>query len=281
MDLLERASLLDELSGVLAATGTAAVSSLVAVRPASASRRWSSGSPSGIRRRGPVPVRGLRPAAHAPGARPAARPRPPDGRPAGGCWPTGEPREAVLRGAPRRARAAVAAAGGRGRGRPLGRRGDAGPADVPRATDGAHPGAADRHLPRRRAGPTIRCVASSAGCRQDTVRRLALEPLSEAAVAELARRAGRPGTGLHALTGGNPLLVTEVLAAGDAGVPLTVRDLVLARFGGLPADAAGGGPAGRRGTDPGRAVAAGGGAGAAAVGGGRGRGGRAAGAGRR
>jgi DNA-binding CsgD family transcriptional regulator/tetratricopeptide (TPR) repeat protein len=71
----------------------------------------------------------------------------------------------------------------------------------------------------------------------EVVRRLRLEPLSEAAVAELARRAGRPATGLRALTGGNPLLVTEVLAAGDAGVPLTVRDLVLARLAGLPADA--------------------------------------------
>jgi DNA-binding CsgD family transcriptional regulator/tetratricopeptide (TPR) repeat protein len=72
---------------------------------------------------------------------------------------------------------------------------------------------------------------------QNAVRRLRLEPLSEAAVAELARRSGRPAAGLHALTGGNPLLVTEVLAARGAGVPLTVRDLVLARFGGLPPDA--------------------------------------------
>jgi ATP/maltotriose-dependent transcriptional regulator MalT len=71
----------------------------------------------------------------------------------------------------------------------------------------------------------------------EAVRRLRLEPLSGAAVAELARRAGRPATGLRALTGGNPLLVTEVLAATDAGVPLTVRDLVLARLAGLPADA--------------------------------------------
>src|SRR5829696_1482968 len=70
----------------------------------------------------------------------------------------------------------------------------------------------------------------------EAVRRLQLEPLSEAAVAELARRADRPAAGLRALTGGNPLLVTEVLA-GDAGVPLTVRDLVLARAGGLPAGA--------------------------------------------
>jgi DNA-binding CsgD family transcriptional regulator/tetratricopeptide (TPR) repeat protein len=69
------------------------------------------------------------------------------------------------------------------------------------------------------------------------VHRLAPRPLSEAAVAELARRAGRPEAGLRALTGGNPLLVTEVLAAGDAGVPMTVRDLVLARLGGLPAAA--------------------------------------------
>jgi DNA-binding CsgD family transcriptional regulator len=71
----------------------------------------------------------------------------------------------------------------------------------------------------------------------EAVRRLRLEPLSETAVAELARRAGRPADGLRALTGGNPLLVTEVLAAADAGVPLTIRDLVLARLAGLPADA--------------------------------------------
>ncbi|MER7458021.1 AAA family ATPase [Micromonospora sp. NPDC126480] len=69
------------------------------------------------------------------------------------------------------------------------------------------------------------------------VLRLRPKPLSETAVTELARRAGRPATGLHALTGGNPLLLTEVLAARDAGVPLTVRDLVLARLAGLPASA--------------------------------------------
>lgn len=48
----------------------------------------------------------------------------------------------------------------------------------------------------------------------EVVRRLRPSPLSEAAVAELAARAGRPVVGLHALTGGNPLLLTEVLAAG-------------------------------------------------------------------
>ncbi|MFC0532333.1 ATP-binding protein [Phytohabitans kaempferiae] len=71
----------------------------------------------------------------------------------------------------------------------------------------------------------------------EVVRRMRPGPLSEAAVAELAARSERPATGLHALTGGNPLLVTEVLAAGGAGVPMTVRDLVLARFVGLPVEA--------------------------------------------
>ena len=72
---------------------------------------------------------------------------------------------------------------------------------------------------------------------QGVVHRLQLGPLSEAAVAELARRVGRPGSGLWEVTGGNPLLVTEVLAADEPGVPATVRDLVLARLAGLPAAA--------------------------------------------
>jgi ATP/maltotriose-dependent transcriptional regulator MalT len=64
-------------------------------------------------------------------------------------------------------------------------------------------------------------------------RRLTLPPLSPDAVAELARRAGRPPGSLFAVTGGNPLLVTEVLTADAPGVPPTVRDLVLSRLGGL------------------------------------------------
>lgn len=68
---------------------------------------------------------------------------------------------------------------------------------------------------------------------QEAVERVDLAPLSAAAVAELARLAGRVGEGLHALTGGNPLLVTEVLATPDAVVPVTVRDLVLARLAAL------------------------------------------------
>jgi DNA-binding CsgD family transcriptional regulator len=61
--------------------------------------------------------------------------------------------------------------------------------------------------------------------------RVGLEPLSEAAVADLAREAGRSPLGLHAATGGNPFYVTEVLAADEDKIPETVRDAVLARAG--------------------------------------------------
>ncbi len=60
-------------------------------------------------------------------------------------------------------------------------------------------------------------------------RRMTLAPLSEVAVAKLARQAGHSSASLHSVTGGNPLFVTEVLAAGTATVPVSVRDAVLAR----------------------------------------------------
>lgn len=72
-----------------------------------------------------------------------------------------------------------------------------------------------------------------AGLPRGPVRRLPLAPLSATAVAELAHGAGRPAGSVHALTGGNPLLVTEVLAARADGVPATVRDLVLSRLGAM------------------------------------------------
>jgi tetratricopeptide (TPR) repeat protein len=62
-----------------------------------------------------------------------------------------------------------------------------------------------------------------------STRRMSLLPLSGPAVAQLAKRAGRPAKGLHNITGGNPLFVTEVLAAGADTVPVTVRDAVFAR----------------------------------------------------
>jgi DNA-binding CsgD family transcriptional regulator/tetratricopeptide (TPR) repeat protein len=61
------------------------------------------------------------------------------------------------------------------------------------------------------------------------VERLRLEPLSPAAIATLAARAGVDTDELHRRTGGNPFFVTEVLAAGQSGIPDTVRDAVLAR----------------------------------------------------
>ncbi len=59
--------------------------------------------------------------------------------------------------------------------------------------------------------------------------RMSLAPLSETAVTQLAKRAGRTAAGLHGVTGGNPFFVTEVLASTGDAVPATVRDAVLAR----------------------------------------------------
>jgi DNA-binding CsgD family transcriptional regulator len=62
----------------------------------------------------------------------------------------------------------------------------------------------------------------------DSVVRLSLGPLSEPAVRQLA---GPAATGpVLALTGGNPFLVHEVLAAPVGTVPASVVDLVLARL---------------------------------------------------
>ncbi|TWF74426.1 regulatory LuxR family protein [Pseudonocardia hierapolitana] len=60
--------------------------------------------------------------------------------------------------------------------------------------------------------------------------RLELEPLSTAAVAELAGPAGRDTGALHALTAGNPFYVTEALAAPPDALPISVADAVRARI---------------------------------------------------
>lgn len=62
-----------------------------------------------------------------------------------------------------------------------------------------------------------------------TTHRAVVAPLSESAVVQLARRAGRRPDGIYSATTGNPLFVTEVLAADPGSVPVTVRDAVLAR----------------------------------------------------
>jgi DNA-binding CsgD family transcriptional regulator/tetratricopeptide (TPR) repeat protein len=59
--------------------------------------------------------------------------------------------------------------------------------------------------------------------------RMTLSPLTEPAVAQLAKQAGRPAVGLHRITGGNPFFVTEALATAVGTVPASVRDAVLSR----------------------------------------------------
>ncbi|WP_203924427.1 ATP-binding protein [Rugosimonospora africana] len=73
-----------------------------------------------------------------------------------------------------------------------------------------------------------------AGLPARLVRQIPLHPLSPAAVDVLARRKGAVGGDLYRLTGGNPLLVSEVLAADDeAGTPARVQALVQTRLAGL------------------------------------------------
>ena len=62
-----------------------------------------------------------------------------------------------------------------------------------------------------------------------STRRVPLSPLSRPAVEQLAQQAGRPMKDLYGITGGNPLFVTEALAAAADTVPVTLRDAVLAR----------------------------------------------------
>jgi DNA-binding CsgD family transcriptional regulator/tetratricopeptide (TPR) repeat protein len=61
------------------------------------------------------------------------------------------------------------------------------------------------------------------------VRRLAVPPLSLAAVTALAAGTAVDPVELHERTGGNAFFVTQVLGDGAAAVPATVRDSVLAR----------------------------------------------------
>ena len=67
------------------------------------------------------------------------------------------------------------------------------------------------------------------------VQRMLLPPLTVAAVAQLAHHSAFDPAALHRLTGGNPFFITEILAAGVAGLPPSVRDAVLARVARLSA----------------------------------------------
>jgi DNA-binding CsgD family transcriptional regulator/tetratricopeptide (TPR) repeat protein len=61
------------------------------------------------------------------------------------------------------------------------------------------------------------------------VARLRLEPLSLAAVTELAEPHGVVPEELHRTTAGNPFFVVEALAGGEGAIAATIRDAVLAR----------------------------------------------------
>lgn len=64
----------------------------------------------------------------------------------------------------------------------------------------------------------------------ERIDRLPLAPLSEAAVATLARTAGMDGGGVYRVTSGNPFFVAELIRAGGGQrVPPSVQDAVLAR----------------------------------------------------
>jgi DNA-binding CsgD family transcriptional regulator len=70
-----------------------------------------------------------------------------------------------------------------------------------------------------------------------SVRRIVLAPLSARAVGRLAEAAGQSPAGLHAVTGGNPFFLGEILANPEATIPATVRDAVIARLARLSAPA--------------------------------------------
>src|SRR5262249_33341798 len=69
------------------------------------------------------------------------------------------------------------------------------------------------------------------------LRRLELAPLSRDAVAQLADPHRVDADELYRRTGGNPFFATEALAAGEADVPVSVREAVLARVAGLSPEA--------------------------------------------
>ena len=67
--------------------------------------------------------------------------------------------------------------------------------------------------------------------------RVALEPLSPQAVAEMAAGYALDAAELHRLTGGNPFYVHEVLEAGGDRVPATVGEVVYTRAARMSEDA--------------------------------------------
>ena len=87
----------------------------------------------------------------------------------------------------------------------------------------------DDELDRRH---PLRIVLGALG-RVRALRRIDLTPLSRDALAQLAEPSGIDVDELYRKTGGNPFFATEALAAGDAKLPATVREAVLARAASL------------------------------------------------
>jgi len=81
--------------------------------------------------------------------------------------------------------------------------------------------------------PLHRFLGVLAGCR---VHRVALAPLSSAAVRRLCAGTRFDADALHRATRGNPFFVTEVLASPDDAVPASVMQAVLARVGRVGAE---------------------------------------------
>ena len=78
----------------------------------------------------------------------------------------------------------------------------------------------DAHPPLRQ---TLAALSAAATLR------IELGPLSPAAVAVLAGRHQRSAEGLHALTGGNPFYLRQLLSAAPGALPGSLRDTVLAQ----------------------------------------------------
>ena len=86
-----------------------------------------------------------------------------------------------------------------------------------------------------------------------STRRIALPPLSPSAVTELSQASGHEPDAVHALTGGNPFFVSEVLRAEGEELPASARDAVLARAARLSPARTRGARRGRPGRRAGRA----------------------------
>ena len=86
-------------------------------------------------------------------------------------------------------------------------------------------------------GPAHRLTAVLGDLRLPSAHRIRLNSLSLESVAAMAARSPLDAAALHRTTGGNPFYVTESLASGEAGLPESIRDAVLARAARLSPEA--------------------------------------------